>query len=149
MSKHTYPADTLIQLVYASIPSDGMQEQTLEAILDEARVFNHKHDVTGVLLYTEACFVQCLEGTWDVLESLYTRIEDDPRHREVRLLHCAPLAERSYSNWEMGCSQVTHEEMERLQKATWQADRLITAPEHESPGSIIMQSVWLTYHSDD
>lgn len=149
MNKNNHFSDELIQMVYASIPSGGISNDTLNEILNEARSFNHAYDVTGVLLYTETCFVQCLEGAWDVLEGLYARIERDPRHRDVRLLHCAPLDKRSYSDWDMGCSKVTEVDMVRLQRATWHVDRLIAEPEHESPGSIIMQSIWQTYRSLD
>ncbi|WP_093411154.1 BLUF domain-containing protein [Salegentibacter flavus] len=45
--------------------------------------FNNSHDITGVLLYSETNFFQLIEGEEKEIKDLYSRIEKDPRHRNI------------------------------------------------------------------
>lgn len=148
VTKISVDSDALMQLVYVSIPADDVNAEMLEGILDEARSFNAAKEITGVLLYTQTCFAQCLEGSWGVLQELYGRIQRDARHRDVHLLHYMPITDRSYRAWDMGCTQISRSDMVSLRIATWGNDDPINTTDHPSPGSVIMQSIWQTHQEE-
>lgn len=59
-------------------------------------------DITGVLCSSGHHFVQLLEGPENNLVRLYSRILDDPRHRECVLIGMTPIATRMFDKWSMG-----------------------------------------------
>ena len=66
-----------------------------------ARYFNECNEVTGILLYFDLVFFQVLEGPREVLESLFEKIVEDPRHRDVTLQVSEPIASRLFPDWSM------------------------------------------------
>lgn len=46
--------------------------------------------------------MQVLEGGRAHVNSLYSRIQADPRHREVQVLHFEEATERCFAGWTMG-----------------------------------------------
>jgi hypothetical protein len=76
-------------------------------ILDAARINNSKLGITGALLMTSGCFAQVLEGPLDKVQLIFERIRTDPRHTEVTVLQCAPIARRSFSDWSMAFASPT------------------------------------------
>jgi hypothetical protein len=48
---------------------------------------NHEANVTGVLVYHDGNFLQALEGDETAIRAIFSRIEKDPRHGDVRVLH--------------------------------------------------------------
>lgn len=62
---------------------------------------NPKLMITGVLLYSNDCFLQTLEGEKDTIEQLFDKITSDPRHNQVRLLFSNVIRQRSYPSWNM------------------------------------------------
>ena len=75
--------------------------QEIEAILAIARHKNAERGITGALLYSAGCFAQVLEGPLSQVETTFERIQLDPRHRDVQVLHFHPMAERSFGDWSM------------------------------------------------
>ena len=92
----------LIQLVYVSTAHLADIESDLQAIQRAAVNHNQAHDITGVLLHRSGRFIQLLEGSPDILDSLYETILGDPRHSDCRLLVRRACRERSASAWSMG-----------------------------------------------
>ncbi len=58
-----------------------MDEDALNALLDEARTSNAQHNITGLLLYVEGHFAQVIEGNADDITQLSENIKRDDRHR--------------------------------------------------------------------
>ncbi|HIC80635.1 MAG TPA: BLUF domain-containing protein [Kiloniellaceae bacterium] len=54
-----------------------MSDGDLEAILTAARQSNAAAGITGILLYGDRHFLQCLEGEQQQIEALYDRIAVD------------------------------------------------------------------------
>lgn len=81
-------------LLYRSRARAGLLAGDVNDIIETAEATNRRLDVTGLLLYgrMEAIpaapggFVQWIEGTEDAVESLFTRIEADPRHADIEVL---------------------------------------------------------------
>lgn len=91
----------LVRLIYVSVMTEACDTGALEQILKVSRRNNADKDVTGVLCYDPAMFLQCLEGPRNVVNELYTNIAQDPRHKNVTLLEYAEVPERLFGDWSM------------------------------------------------
>jgi len=94
----------LVRLMYASRAVESVNAEALAAILKRAKDHNAAVGVTGVLCHCANAhiFLQVLEGGRSAVSTLYNRIAQDPRHREVILLSYEEIGERSFSGWSMG-----------------------------------------------
>jgi len=92
----------LHEIIYVSLATREMAQAELLALLDEARVHNEAHGITGLLMYHRHEFLQLLEGERDELLALYAGICKDPRHQQVYTLWEGPLLARNFDRWAMG-----------------------------------------------
>lgn len=92
----------LSQLVYASSAVDPLGPGDLDQIVRASRRNNAAADVTGALVYHGGNIMQAIEGPEPAVESLFTRIQADPRHRGVLVLYRGAIDARSYPDWTMG-----------------------------------------------
>ena len=94
------------RLIYTSRSLLGAVEETRVAAVAEILARSQAHNahvgVTGALLFNGGCFAQVLEGRRDAVEATFERIQRDPRHRDVAVLQCEPVAERGFPHWSMG-----------------------------------------------
>lgn len=97
----------LIELVYASRSNvernaGGLGvEPEIGRILTQSRRNNEPLRIGGVLCFGSDTFFQCLEGERDAVEKLYSKLHDDPRHRDVTLLRKRPIERRRFKLWAM------------------------------------------------
>ena len=95
-------AERLYTLGYASTQTKPLGTAGLIGLLNEAREFNQKHEISGLLLHKDDSFLQVIEGRKrDVLE-LYERIQQDGRHQRVETLFEDYIEDREFSDWQMG-----------------------------------------------
>lgn len=73
----------------------------LSNILASSRANNGKNDISGALLYDATWFVQIIEGDRRMLSETFLRISLDGRHRDIVIVEVAPIAFRSFSEWDM------------------------------------------------
>ena len=92
----------MIRLLYASRAVETLTKKTIDAILDSSRRNNPDAGITGILCHSGDTFLQVLEGGRAPVNALYNRITQDPRHREVTLLHYQEVTERRFAGWTMG-----------------------------------------------
>lgn len=93
----------IVELVYVSKSVKRMTQQDLEQLLAEARSFNDKNQITGLLLYDGyGTFVQALEGEEHQVLSLYAKIAADKRHGQLVKLGHHQISSRSFPDWSMG-----------------------------------------------
>lgn len=92
----------LVRLMYASRATDPVGHDELAAIVKMAQTHNHEIGVTGVLCFSGGVFLQALEGGRSAVNTLYNRIAQDKRHRDVVLLNYDEIAERRFASWSMG-----------------------------------------------
>ncbi|MGM1018870.1 MAG: BLUF domain-containing protein [Actinomycetota bacterium] len=92
----------LLSIVYCSTATRPFSDEELADLLEQSRSNNDAQDVTGMLLYRGGEFIQILEGDKDAVEGLMSRIAEDPRHNDVRVLLEEPLHERRFADWTMG-----------------------------------------------
>jgi len=93
-------------LIYLSTAVYLMTDTKLLELLNIAREKNKKHNVTGVLLYSEGTFLQVLEGMPEDVDLIFKGIEYDRRHKNIIKLIDESLAKRNFPNWLMGFSTV-------------------------------------------
>lgn len=91
------------RLIYRSrdlIPTD---ERKVEhgKLFSQARSRNKGRQICGALVIWQDSFVQALEGDEDAVRALYTRIEADPRHDQVAILHTDTVSDRVFQRWHM------------------------------------------------
>lgn len=93
----------LSRLVYcSSSDSEDFDTGTLLEILKTSRTNNHLRNISGVLMYDNFRFLQCLEGEKDTIQALYETIKNDPRHYDVAVLDMRETEKRLFEKWTMG-----------------------------------------------
>ncbi|SPO19831.1 uncharacterized protein UTRI_00226_B [Ustilago trichophora] len=94
--------EDLIQVVYtSSARSRHMPIDEVKSILRASRLNNMGKGITGLLLYRDGSFAQFLEGPADAVDSLYDRIERDPRHHGVIRVVRQKVTKRDFRQWSM------------------------------------------------
>ncbi len=95
----------LYRLVYTSrnlLDGDAAeQERVVARIVEASRRDNGRAGITGALLFGAGSFGQVLEGPRAAVEVTFERIQRDPRHRDINVLQCDPVAERIFNGWSM------------------------------------------------
>lgn len=94
--------EDLIQVVYTSSAlSRHMPLDEVKQILRASRTNNTSKAITGLLLYRDGSFAQFLEGPADAVDSLYDKIERDPRHHGVIRVLRQSVTKRDFRQWSM------------------------------------------------
>ena len=94
------------RLIYVSRITDlgGLKE-----ILDISRRQNHARGVTGAMCVVGGVIMQCLEGELSTLQSLYSKIVKDARHRDAKLLRMERAERPFFKGWDMALLTWTDE----------------------------------------
>jgi hypothetical protein len=66
------------------------------------------------LLYFEGAFIQVLEGSPGDVDTIFRKIENDNRHRNVMKIIDKPLNKRNFPGWSMGFSSMGHDMREEF-----------------------------------
>lgn len=94
----------IFQIIYLSECSDEMfkhKEIELPKIIASAKEFNSANGITGILLHKDNFFIQMLEGHEEKVKSLYIKIMQDKRHKNVTTLMQRYSEDRLFSEWSM------------------------------------------------
>ena len=91
----------LYSLVYVSTATRLLSMDDIGRLLEKARQRNLDQDVTGVLLYSDGNFMQCLEGPAARLARVYETIKSDSLHYGIIDLVREPIKSREFSEWSM------------------------------------------------
>ena len=92
----------LVRLLYVSRAVQPESTDAIHAILASARHHNLNNGITGILCYGGGVFLQAIEGGRQAVNRLYNHIIEDPRHKDVELLHYEEISERRFGGWTMG-----------------------------------------------
>jgi hypothetical protein len=97
---------TLHRLLYYSQsaldPAEPNDAAAIRALLAASRRNNPPRGITGVLMFTRCGFAQVLEGPRVAIEEIFDRIQQDPRHEDVRVVAFEAVTERLFCEWAMG-----------------------------------------------
>ena len=90
---------------------------TLVEILAVSDRNNRRDELTGVLLLSRGRFFQVLEGRGQDLDRTLTRIEADPRHRDLSFVLRRPIRSRLFASWGMVAAQISPEQQPKIDDA--------------------------------
>ena len=114
-------------IIYVSSAVRLFDEEELERLLADARHVNRLQSITGVLLYCDGNFMQCIEGPEAALTKTFQRISESKRHKDViEILHM-PIESRNFESWEMGIARPTKSELLTLSDAISTAESKINS----------------------
>lgn len=100
----------LERLIYESTATGSTGSLgNLAVILAESQHNNSRTGLTGALAAHGDRYIQVVEGQPEVLDGLLRRLEDDPRHKDIRLMHREPVEERLFAGRAMASARVTPE----------------------------------------
>ena len=97
----------LVQIIYISRSTfestDAINkiEPNVVRILAKSRTNNRKNGLVGVLYFGDGAFFQCLEGEEGAINTLFAKIENDPRHKDVNLISKKYISRLSFPDWAM------------------------------------------------
>lgn len=94
-----------LRLIYASKRAPGVTENDFRVIAMFSAINNKHRGITGLLLQFGDEIMQVLEGPKAAVEALYTKIEADPRHIDVKVVSRTPFETRQFGDWSMGYRQ--------------------------------------------
>jgi hypothetical protein len=101
-------------LIYFSKATKQMSDNELTLLVQQAKRYNHLHDLTGLLVYLEGIsdsgietlFMQMIEGSKEEVEKVFEKIKHDGRHSNV-VLHKDGFSEsRSFNDWSMKIERI-------------------------------------------
>jgi len=92
----------MIHIIYISSVTSWPTEEDLTNLLEQARSRNLKQNVTGMLIYDNATFMQVLEGDISDVHEIYESIRKDPRNTGVVKLAENEIIARDFPDWTMG-----------------------------------------------
>lgn len=97
----------LLQIIYISRSTFESPEvinkiePNVARILSKSRVNNRKNGLVGVLYFGDGVFFQCLEGEEEAVNTLLTKLDADPRHRDLKIISKKYVDEFSFGEWSM------------------------------------------------
>lgn len=92
----------MIHLIYISSATRFPSEQALTELLEQSRARNLKQNITGMLLYDNATYLQVLEGEADDVHEIFAAIRKDARNTGVVKLLEEAIDSRDFAGWSMG-----------------------------------------------
>jgi len=109
-------------LIYLSKANTYISTREINKILLNAKEFNARHNITGILLFHNGSFLQVLEGKEASLDKLYAKIKKDPRHTCDQYPLVGQVEERIFGAWSMGFSQI--DDVSKESKVAWLAQHI-------------------------
>jgi len=107
----------LVRLIYAStFKSSTVDASELSRIHKTASEVNAKHDITGILVFGDEYFLQCIEGEREAVNQLYANIMADPRHERSVLLDYSEVSSRDFDEWSMKLVMLTAERSKTIRR---------------------------------
>jgi len=91
------------QIIYRSISTapDAQAATAIPAIVRQAAPRNGIEGISGLLYAEGDSFLQVVEGTDEAIDDLLERLDNDDRHRNLRILVDREIDEREFGDWTM------------------------------------------------
>lgn len=86
-------------ICYISTATREFSEQEIDDLLLRWRERNNKHNIKGLLLYSEGHFFQVMEGEKKKVLELFKTIIEDPRHSSVIQVVGKDLSQGSFDGY--------------------------------------------------
>jgi len=106
----------LVSLIYVSTFKKNIDPSELANIHKKSEANNSKNNITGMMIFGDDYFIQCLEGERNIINHIYSKILIDPRHENLILLEYNEIHEREFEDWSMRLILLTSEKLKHLMK---------------------------------
>ena len=123
------PANALIRLIYIS-GINTADSAVFKHIQRHSYSFNKDNNIAGFLCNNDESFLQCLEGTKDVVASLMQRIFRDVNHKDVKVVFAKKVSGYSFTDWRMHSLNLSDHNWEKFSNHTQFSDISPFKPEH-------------------
>jgi len=80
---------------------------SLAEILAASDRNNRRDGLTGALAVSGGRFLQILEGAHQDISRMLSKLEHDPRHRDMRILNRKPVDARQFGQWTMVAARIS------------------------------------------
>ena len=131
----------MFELIYHSIAAPNLGLEDVNDILENAREYNLKNNITGFLLCHNNEFIQILEGDEKIVKELYSKISKDNRHSDVKLIAKGVIEKRGFDAWNMGYYGFTNDEKIAVEKKLF-IDNFIALSELVEKPTITKKMFW-------
>ena len=88
-------------ILYKSKAISTFQLADIQTMLNKSKRFNKANDITGLIIYYDAQFLQLIEGEEDQIKTLYDLILNDERHSDVETILSQPTNDTLWNKWSM------------------------------------------------
>jgi hypothetical protein len=105
---------SLFRLIYTSTLSKNVDISTLPQIHSIAKTNNTQHGITGVLLFGNDYFLQCIEGSREEINRLFTKLARDVRHERIEISEYTETSERHFNKWSMNLVILTEKNQKTI-----------------------------------
>lgn len=89
----------LLSVLYISYMTKDYEKKELDELMSVFYLNNMKHDISGLLLYSNKNVLQYIEGDLDKIEKLYNNIQNDNRHKSIITLYKKEIQQREFPHW--------------------------------------------------
>jgi AraC-like DNA-binding protein len=93
--------DVNFELSYKSDFSENTINKDVEKIIETSLINNKRLNITGCLIVYQKSFFQILEGPKTNVLSVFKKIENDKRHKNVNLIWKGSKVNRLFEDWSM------------------------------------------------
>lgn len=107
------------RLIYTSKASPYVTDADFRSIAMFSSISNKQQNISGLLLHNNGLIMQVLEGPEDEVKALYSKIERDNRHCDVKVELSAEFESPYFQDWSMGYRPLeTSEQMDAFFKVS-------------------------------
>jgi hypothetical protein len=104
----------MYETTYYSLAKRNITANDILNILEKARYFNLKREITGCLLFHKNQFIQVLEGEKSTVQDLFSKIEKDSRHSGIVILAEGDKEQRTFKNWTMAYRELNDDDIKNM-----------------------------------
>jgi hypothetical protein len=91
----------LSSVVYRSHAVEPLSALQLDELTLAAQARNRCESISGLMVYTDNCFFQWLEGPADSVDRIMQSIRNDRRHTDIEIVDSQFPPRRSFADWSM------------------------------------------------
>ncbi len=132
--------ENMIGIAFTSSMTPGLSWESRNALVKKARIDNQKVEISSVLLYCDGSFMQYMEGPERHMQSVYSGIERDARHRGVIKIFQHDISEREFASSEM----LYYESGDSHSNPTEVAASLEQKRSGSTPGRMVLRGFWVS-----
>lgn len=92
----------MYRIIYLSSAVSPLSVEAINLLLKQSREFNIKNNISGVLFYIDSDFFQVIEGSKEVLITLFEKIKKDVRHKGILCVFSDNVEDNLFPDWSMG-----------------------------------------------